>query len=318
MCSAGSNRAARTGGRTSTSSPTGRPTKRSPTPSPTVELVLGTDRAPPRRSTTRRRSPSAPSQGRPLPAGSIVDRPDVDDRVLPRRAGASVRGEEPPPAAAAGDDARPGPRVPRRPDRRRTQRARRPVRHLPGHLRAAAQRLRPRRGQAGQAPRRRRRRRRDRRGDRGADPGPAALPEAGGVPHRPVVVVRRRARGVRRRHRRSDPGADPATPDHRGRPARCGPIGPTRSSRPSPTRWPAGTASTPATSPTSSASTTTAAEAQLAEVAFQTPAGEWDLAAHYLAGDVVGKLDEALDRGDGRSPASTATSTPCAPCNRRR
>ena len=37
-----------------------------------------------------------------------------------------------------------------------------------------------------------------------------------------------------------------------------------------------------------------AAEVQLAEVAFYTPAGEWDLAAHYLAGDVVGKLDEAL------------------------
>ena len=62
-----------------------------------------------------------------------------------------MRGQEPPPAAAAGDDARPGPRVPRRPDRRRPQRARRPVRHLPGHLRPAAQRLRPRRGQAGQA-----------------------------------------------------------------------------------------------------------------------------------------------------------------------
>ena len=37
-----------------------------------------------------------------------------------------------------------------------------------------------------------------------------------------------------------------------------------------------------------------AAEAQLADVAFQTPVGEWDLAAHYLAGDVVGKLDQAL------------------------
>ncbi len=37
-----------------------------------------------------------------------------------------------------------------------------------------------------------------------------------------------------------------------------------------------------------------AAEAQLGEVAFRTPVGEWVLAAHYLAGDVVGKLDEAL------------------------
>ena len=29
-------------------------------------------------------------------------------------------------------------------------------------------------------------------------------------------------------------------------------------------------------------------------MAFHTPAGEWQLAAHYLAGDVVGKLDDAL------------------------
>ena len=58
-----------------------------------------------------------------------------------------------------------------------------------------------------------------------------------------------------------------------------------------------------------------AAEAQLAEVAFQTPAGEWDLAAHYLAGDVVGKLDEALAaatadrplRPQRRRPARRAT-----------
>ena len=32
----------------------------------------------------------------------------------------------------------------------------------------------------------------------------------------------------------------------------------------------------------------TVAEAQLADVAFRTPASGWDLAAHYLAGDVVG------------------------------
>ena len=38
---------------------------------------------------------------------------------------------------------------------------------------------------------------------------------------------------------------------------------------------------------------------QLAEVAYRTPAGEWDLAAHYLAGDVVGKLDEALTAAAG-------------------
>ena len=37
------------------------------------------------------------------------------------------------------------------------------------------------------------------------------------------------------------------------------------------------------------------AEVQLAEVAFPTPAGEWELSAHYLAGDVVGKLDEAIE-----------------------
>ena len=134
MCSAGSNRAARTAGRTSPSSPTDRPTTRSPRPSPTVERRLGTGRAPRRPSTTRYPIADRTSQGRALPAGSIVDRPDLGDRVLPRRAGASVRGEEPPPAAAAGDDARPGPRVPRRADRRRTQRARRPVRHLPGAL----------------------------------------------------------------------------------------------------------------------------------------------------------------------------------------
>jgi len=36
------------------------------------------------------------------------------------------------------------------------------------------------------------------------------------------------------------------------------------------------------------------AERQLGEVAFFTPAGAWELNAHYLAGDVVGKLDEAL------------------------
>ena len=96
------------------------------------------------------------------------------------------------------------------------QRARRLVRHLPGHPRTAAQRLRPRRDQAGQPPRRHRRRRRGRRRrDGGADPGPAALPEAGRVPHRSVVVVGRRPGSVRRRHRRGDPGADPATPDHR-------------------------------------------------------------------------------------------------------
>ena len=34
---------------------------------------------------------------------------------------------------------------------------------------------------------------------------------------------------------------------------------------------------------------------QLAAVAFETPSGEWELAAHYLAGDVVGKLDTAID-----------------------
>jgi N12 class adenine-specific DNA methylase len=34
---------------------------------------------------------------------------------------------------------------------------------------------------------------------------------------------------------------------------------------------------------------------QLGAVAFETPAGEWELAAYYLAGDVVGKLDTALE-----------------------
>ncbi|MDW3215719.1 MAG: hypothetical protein R8G01_17095 [Ilumatobacteraceae bacterium] len=33
---------------------------------------------------------------------------------------------------------------------------------------------------------------------------------------------------------------------------------------------------------------------QLAEVAFHTPEGEWELAAHYLSGDVVAKLDAAI------------------------
>jgi N12 class adenine-specific DNA methylase len=38
-----------------------------------------------------------------------------------------------------------------------------------------------------------------------------------------------------------------------------------------------------------------AAEAQLVEVAYRRPAGGWDLAAPYLAGDVVGKLDDAIE-----------------------
>lgn len=37
-----------------------------------------------------------------------------------------------------------------------------------------------------------------------------------------------------------------------------------------------------------------AAEMQLAAIAYRTPAGEWELSAHYLSGDVVGKLDDAI------------------------
>jgi N12 class adenine-specific DNA methylase len=45
-----------------------------------------------------------------------------------------------------------------------------------------------------------------------------------------------------------------------------------------------------------------AATVQLADVAFETPGGQWQVAAQYLAGDVVGKLDEAVAAAtsDGR------------------
>ena len=39
---------------------------------------------------------------------------------------------------------------------------------------------------------------------------------------------------------------------------------------------------------------TAAVETQLVEVAYRSPVGEWELAARYLCGDVVGKLDTAI------------------------
>ena len=246
MSSAGSNRAAPTGGRTSPSSPTepahdalaavlerrSRSTGHRPGTAPAVDDPVPT-------------ADRHAAHGRALPAGSIIVDADLGDRVLPRRPGASVRGEEPAPAAAAGGDARPGPRLPRRADRRRTRRARRPVRHLPAALRRRSTPTTSSRSRGVK-----------RRGDDDVDD---TVDEATGE----RTQARRRypkLEGFRTDPSwwsvaalevfdddtgDGDPGADPATPDPRPQRPRRGPTGPPRSSRPSPTRWPAGTASTP-------------------------------------------------------------------------
>ena len=90
MCSAGSNRAARTGGRTSTWSPTGRRTRRSPRPSPTC--TCHGHRSGTHRPSTTPEPVAGTHRGRAGVAGRVDRRrPDVGDRVLPRRTRASVR-----------------------------------------------------------------------------------------------------------------------------------------------------------------------------------------------------------------------------------